>query len=506
MIALLALLVSGSAAAQDHFALEITAPRDDLPTNHRMTKCYTGITCSFRVAAIGGDWPYTYSLTNPGSGMTVEAGPCTTNGLTCTAGTITWVNPSSNATPTIQVCDRDSDCVSETWTITVGTSATNWKFVDAVAGNDGNAGTLASPWQTLDKVYDSSADEECVVFRAGTYTTTGIPTSDSGLDLEIEWAATKAACWIGYPGEAVTFDFLSDGVEANYKPRLTFAATDLFWLQNATVEDIHVVGFQFTQSTVGPTFWDVDFQHLYIGVDGSNAGFILTSISANQAYGIAVQNCTFTDNRGVSSSFKFYSTNKSLVADSVFDTSDSEAAAFKAANIQFTMRNSRFVNIDGYAIDGNWAEFPASSRNHTGEILFNNVLDDGGLPNCAINVNQQGEAGATYIYRNTFQGCQYVRNVATDTGPFTWATNVIVNNNTNGSAPCPALKAYCESVTDYSRIVDSGNNLTGVAADGIVNSGGELQGAYLVYLGLRGWQLTAPSGSTGPVRLRRTGH
>lgn len=514
-VALLLCACPTAAGAQNHFPLEILAPRAALPTNHRLTLAYTGLTWVGRVAAIGGAWPYTCTLTNPGSGMTVS-GVATLGGLSDTSCTMTWVNPTANATPTIQVCDRDNDCVTETWTITVSTDAANWKFVDPVSGNDANAGTLASPWQTLNKVYTSSTDAQCVYFRAGTVNLTGIPTAGTGTELRVNWTSTAASggstCWIEYPGEAAILDFQSDGVCASAFARIRFspATTRNVWVSGLELRNVHVMGLQLNldqTSTAGVTLYDLYFNRLRCGAPSSNSAFIesiSTGAGTLRPYHL-IQNVRFYNLEGESSGIKWYSVNKSLTESSEFDTSNTTQTEMFAAKDrvgQFTLRNSVFKNLGSYGIAGNQGDGPGTHLT-TGEVAYNNVWDDGGLPACAIQINQQGEAGAIYIYRNTFQGCQYVRNTDAADGPFTWATNVLISTDTNGAAPCPALKAYCETITDYARLVDSGNNLTGVPVDSIVNASGELQGAYVSHVGTRGWQLGAAA--TSPVRLRFQG-
>src|SRR5688500_14569760 len=116
--------------AQDHYALEFLRPLPvgaagiGLDPDNRLFRAYAGLTYTFRAEVIGGDFPYTFSLSGAPAGMTVDQGPCHAPGLNCNAGTVTWVNPTSTDNSiTIEACDRDGDCVSRTWGVTVATTA-----------------------------------------------------------------------------------------------------------------------------------------------------------------------------------------------------------------------------------------------------------------------------------------------------------------------------------------------------------------------------------------------
>jgi hypothetical protein len=164
--------------------------------------------------------------------------------------------------------------------------------------------------------------------------------------------------------------------------------------------------------------------------------------------------------------------------------------AVKESNSQFTVRGNEFANIDGNAIGGNMGD-NLGQHSHTGEICFNNVRDAGS--NGALRVNQNGESGRVYIFRNTFQGRLLVHNVDSTDGPFSFTSNIIVNSESGTPAGSHITH---DRVSDTSRIVLS-NNVGAYPSDGIVDSLGRLVGSGLVYLGSRGHQ--TGSGSTTPA-------
>jgi hypothetical protein len=124
----------------------------------------------------------------------------------------------------------------------------------------------------------------------------------------------------------------------------------------------------------------------------------------------------------------------------------------------------------------------------TGEICFNNSSSAGQ----ALDVNQDGMAGLTYIYRNTFMGRVKIRNVDAADGPFHLSRNVIVN----GDAGTPSgSHVYHESVSAAGRILAT-DNLAGYPGDGIVDASGRLTARYVSYLGTHGHE-TGDDGNGG---------
>src|SRR4029079_14725153 len=62
------------ARAQNHFPLELLnikpvgSPPRGLSQNNRIFRAYPGVTYNIRAAVIGGNYPYSYTLSNPPSG------------------------------------------------------------------------------------------------------------------------------------------------------------------------------------------------------------------------------------------------------------------------------------------------------------------------------------------------------------------------------------------------------------------------------------------------------
>ena len=182
--------------------MEIIQPQPSLTTANRYYKAYPGLEYNVKVGVLGGTFPFVYSLTTYPSGMTINAD----------TGVITWPNPTVSGSPhnvTMSVKDSENTTVTRSWTITVTTSG--FRFLDAVNGNDGNSGTLASPWKTMGAFYlnsknDSTYAGEFLYFRNGTYYTI-----TANVVLEDGWRVVfsptaKPIVWMGYPGETPTID------------------------------------------------------------------------------------------------------------------------------------------------------------------------------------------------------------------------------------------------------------------------------------------------------------
>ena len=136
------------------------------------------------------------------------------------------------------------------------------------------------------------------------------------------------------------------------------------------------------------------------------------------------------------------------------------------------MRGNRFQNIQNIPLGGNnHATFLPTS----GEYLFNLVRN----PNYALRVNNDGQASAIWIYRNTFVGNVVVASTDNADGPFTFSNNVIVNGEATG--------IDFESVSAPTRIVST-NNLVAGPSGGLVDSLGNLTGANTRFIGTHGHQ------------------
>jgi hypothetical protein len=483
------------------YTLEILYPKaiaaapNGLDANNRCYFAYPGITYTIRAAAIGGSYPYTWSLSNAPGGMSIDA----------STGVITWTNPTTTAS-NIQVTCTDAldNTDSETYSITVGTSG--WLFLDAVSGSDAAAGTLAAPWQTLDKLYDSSGAYERTYFRAGTYTPAGITVEnadDVNGEERIIWAGvSRSTIWLAYPGDAqpiIDFGYSGTGYPYNTGdsvPRFRFggAASCLIGLK---FTNSMTMAFQMARgSNRGVYVWDCDFDNTGPGINGGNSAFIMWQAEygsggtpGSQCYGDVVIGCTFNDidavgTNGSNSVLKMYSMVKPLFDDNVITNSSDgvECFAYKADISQFTIRGNSFSNIGYTAISGNMDTHNTGEETY-GEVCYNYVAD-ADLSGLDIGNARVGDfIGQVDVYRNTFVCPIRVQNLYTVDGPYTFLHNVIQNAD---GAQAPWAYIQDTSISDSSRVTLT-DNLTG--ASGVVDGSGNLTGANVSYLGTRGRQI-----------------
>lgn len=469
----LASVQSGFAA---NYPLELTnikAAGTGLDSNNRIYRAYPGLLYNIRAAVIGGDYPYTFSLSNAPAGMTINAN----------TGEISWPSPQASAQPTITVRDVAGVQVSATWPIEVTTSG--FRFVDAARGAAGAAGTAASPWRTMADVYNSAGANDIVYFRAGTYNQLSLPRTGGGGPWErVEWSG-RSRMWIAYPGERPVIDFGYQAGGSEFGPLIRLDGQNAY-IDGFETRNSHVMAFQVSGGAA--TFRKVNMHHHGPGGDGTNASMIMTTTEAPNNY-MVIQDSQFHDSQDVM--IKIYAQRKMLIEDSIFyNTTD--AIELKDYAEQFTLRGNIFYNVSDMAIGGNMHESATS-----GEFLFNYVR----AANVALDINQDAMASRIYTYRNTLVGRVRVRNTDGSDGPFYFSHNVIVSND--AGTPSGSHLHY-ESVSAPSRVIQT-NNLAGFPSDNIVDANGNLTPAFAGYAGTHGHQrgsgptLTLPS---APRNLR----
>ncbi|HEX7011762.1 MAG TPA: Ig domain-containing protein [Steroidobacteraceae bacterium] len=479
-----ALLIAGPALAAN-YPLELVSPRAvgtapasgnaAITAGNRIFKAYPGIEYNIRAVVVGGEYPYTFSLSNAPSGMTIDS----------RTGEITWPNPTgSSVTPTITVRDAEGTVRSSPWTITVTTEG--FWFVDAVNGSPSGNGTINSPWRTISNMANASGPRagDIVYFRNGTYNVLDMPRTSVGSPWErVEFPESKPNIWIAYPNERPVIDFGFNQSSGQPGALIRLDGNNLY-VDGFETRNTRVIGFQ-THAGRYAVFRRLrmhDLNLIRANLDGTNSSFIMTmsAYSDSTAGGnasswgqyLAIQDNEFY-NAPVDLAIKIYSQWKLLIEDNNFHDLR-YGTELKADMPQFTYRGNRHTRIAGRAIGGNM-----HSLTTHGEINFNLVYEPNG--EFALDVNQDGEAKRIDIYRNTFVGRVRVRNTDSSDGPFRFYNNVIINSDSG-------THIYQENVSDRSRIVAM-DNLTGTLSQNIVDATGSLTGQYVQYLGTRGHEL-----------------
>lgn len=500
-IVALAVFAPGQVEAAN-YPLELVSPRaaGSAPSSgqpaissvNRIFWAYPGIEYNIRATVIGGAYPYTFSLSNAPSGMTIDE----------RTGTIRWPNPTASAAATITVRDSENTTVSSTWSITV--DAGRFIFLDAVNGREFDAatpgtGTIGNPFRRLRDLYsgdtygakgDSRHVNKIAYFRNGTYYIDGFiedaSASNAGRMAVLDTA--KPVAWVAYPGASPTINGQCSALSPQLGSRPCNFGRHIAFYGNAN--NTYIDGFRLINMAVhafrvaGTGNYQV-FRRSHYQVNGPtmlgvNQGFI-TFITGNEVYGnyTTIQDNTFEDiEQGVC--VKLYSTSRILIEDNVCRNvrgNESEGFAAKAGEMhRVTIRNNRVYDVASRGIGGNMHFL------RSGEILFNRVWD---ADTTAVELNQDGLAGPIYFERNTIVGRVSMRNTDASDGPFYFRNNVIVNND-------PGNRVTMENVTAPSRVIFT-NNLTGSPSQNIVDANLNLTTAFLSYLGTHGYQISGVS-------------
>lgn len=200
--------------ATDHYVQakvvpRITHPRPDAETLswERCRLAPAGIEWRIPIVVRGGAWPFIYVFVAGPPGMTLGR-----NYGDADYGVLKWPSPTIG-THSIKVKVRTQDyartagsadsvgehTISFTLVVAAITDATKFVCLDAVSGNDGNAGAFATPRKTLSGFNGLSTAGKQLILRGGTYAMNAL---SALLSLD-----SKAKVWIGYPGETPIVDY-----------------------------------------------------------------------------------------------------------------------------------------------------------------------------------------------------------------------------------------------------------------------------------------------------------
>lgn len=469
-------------AEPSRYPLELVSPReagtspspDDgspaISAGHRIFRAYPGLEYNIRAVVLGGSYPFRFELFDASAGMTIDS----------RTGEIRWPKPSGEqARPTIAVTDAEGTTRSSAWTIKVG--AEPFRFVDAVKGDDANAGTLEAPWKTLAKVKSSEAAGATVYFRTGVYKKTGLSTGGGDTWTRVEFnGRVHPVQWLAYPGEkpVIDNDYAATGAPGSFI-RITGAANSPVYLDGLEVTDTRHMALQYGSGSCDfPVFRRLSIHKIAEGIDGANSAGIMTLTSqGDPTWYAAYQDNDFHDN--APGGIKQYSQKKLLWEDCKFRDSGI-GPDLKSDIVRFEVRGCTFSGNRG-AMAGLFGNMhPARNGGQiTGEIRFNLMLCGGSPEMRALEVNQDGLANEIHIYRNTLLGVVNVRNTDQADGPFRFSRNVIVNVASGKDG------ISFENVSDPTRVVST-ENLSGSPADGIVDAQGNLLGTYRQFVGKRG--------------------
>lgn len=457
-------------------ALEIVAPRSGLTTTNRYYKAYPGLEYRVPIAAIGGTFPNTYSLTAAPSGMSINT----------TTGILSWPNPTTSGSPhsvTVQVNDAASNSTSVTWSITVTT--TGFIFIDAEA-SAGGTGTLVSPFNSIDDWYinkpDATYSGQFIYYRSGTYATASAPIEDSW---RLAMPSNKPTVWLAYPGESPVINVAGSHIAP-------YPSINNWFMDGLTIRNMDTdFGVRIDSGGNDMVFYGCTFDDMPIGAGGvgTNASGVMIANGGSKSNYVAFIDNVFSDFVGGGSyGILGYYSDKVLVERNTFTNltdGSSKAIGPKMNNALWFIRDNR-VNMGGTG-DGIWIDTYPTTTNI--EVSYNLSRSNG---NSFWLGQETGGYGNVESYRNTYVGNVVVDNLTANTTSFT--ADIIIN---------------ASSSTDHIDRTGTGGTLTktnilsDIAAGGILDGNGNLQGSYrTTYLGTRGYERAGVL--PAPTNLGRT--
>ena len=473
------------------YPLEITNIKPqgtgDIPISqyNRIFRAYPGIVYNIRPSVIGGLYPYTFSLENAPSGMSINT----------TTGEITWT-PSQSlegtvAGPiTLTVRDSEGNEANTSWSINI--TKQDFYFVDSSVP-DGGDGSIENPWNGWEDFYfginDETYDGAIKYFKNGTYHLPSQYASGEAVGSKRLYLRHHPRAYIAYPGDTVYFDegYPSDPIHLipDYNSNYYFEGIHFIngysygienWagnyltfrrcvFSNFTTTDGYF-GNQAAISIRSDAVYDDGHQHYEPPPDAS----------AFKNY-LVVQECVFENLSLIVSGIETYGIRKALFEDNHFRNITNHGILLKSTTNHTTIRRNIFesgsetsVGIYGQAY---------SNENDVSFNLMKSPLRVGG---------SEGDSGPgnTYIYRNTILGELQFRFIGEDDGPIYIHDNVIVNSN----PPDHIMDEVGEHWSISANRSVLSNNLMGSPDDGITDSNGHLIGQYVSYIGKAGWEVS----------------
>jgi hypothetical protein len=309
---------SANTPYESPYALQITNVKPAgtgspaMPSTHRLYRAYPGITYRYPVACRGGNYPYTYSLTNAPSGMSINSD-----------GVITWTNPqSSSGTITVTVTDSVLNFATAQFAVTVTTSG--FVFVDGDFTGT-STGTLSQPYKTLNAMVvaqQGNTTNICYVSEsASAYVPTNFPAVDKeSLDeqgsLYFNCPNRTAAgndalapeILLAMPGESPTIQLNSN----------MFLRTDTPWIDGFRFLGGAEYCWKMTGRANYWAFWNCTFSGVTATSGGNrNQGNIFAINEGTGNFGV-IMDCDFSNFTGAQGIGSFYYTDDMIIERNTF--------------------------------------------------------------------------------------------------------------------------------------------------------------------------------------------
>lgn len=488
----------------------VVLPRPDAETHARAyhRNAHVGLRYELPIVVQGGAWPFVYTLLDAPDGAQLGR-----QHVDPRYGIVTWTPQHDGPFAfRVRITDQDGDSVEVEWS---GVTGTDWvRFVDAANGNDATGdGGIGAPWRSLGAAYAQTTGGRALCLRAGTYA------SSTG---SMSMSTSLFASLFGWPDEqpVIDCDGLLPGVFTWLNGHDLFvglitlrggpaAADNPRYFSSLNVNHrCYQYRITFDQPSAGTTSGGGDDNNscLFLGAGGG------------QRRHVAQTHCTFRRLRRTNNGFSgidTYRTRYLVVADNVYDTpfdgtgsrmalwikgGDHEDVSVRGNRWTQAWNGDSLINL-AMGLDGAGSTFAARNI----EICYNTVVSTSTMGWSSIAMQfgmagQNGERGPVWVYRNTVRGI-----VAIDKRDWplqiSFENDVIVNEASvfGGTASGKVMMIDPNDPADRFRDPATRPNIEltvtsmechGNAADGILDAGHRLQGAWRTqYLGTHGAEL-----------------
>lgn len=458
--------------------LEIIQPRAGATLINRFYRAYPGLPYNVQIAAIGGRYPYTYTLLSGPSGMRVDT----------VSGELSWTASAAptNVQVSVSVKDAIGAVATVPWSIKVTT--VGFRFLDAINGTtqaQGADGSLSRPWRSIGDWYATKGDaahrNDFLYFRSGVYRTGDAPIEDA---VRLALVSSKPLVWLAYPGDSPVIDTSTSYVAAY-----------------GGVNNLYIEGFEFRNFEkrwglrIDSDADDVTvrrnvFRNLPLGAGGigTNAAGVFISDAGVLGKNWVIAENVFREVHDAGYGLLGYSTTKTLVTGNTcldFTMDESKCIGPKLNTQLWFIRDNRINIAHG---DGIWVWGGAVT--HSVEISYNLVQVQSGH---TLWVGQGDmDYGAVEIFRNTLIGAPIsVDNLTNVRGPVSFVDDVVVSGDSFVSLLTPHDRS------SSARIQTLGE-LKGGLADGLVDANGRLIGVSAHFIGKKGYQRGVSNNSAKP--------
>ena len=216
-----------------------------------LTKAYPGIEYNIKIGAIGGQYPYLYTLEQNPDGMVIDS----------STGIVSWTPDISlentNVDVVLSVTDNTGSSINQSFSINV--TKAGFFFISPTGNDSSGNGSIGSPWRSLNSSINKAGSDGIIYARGGNYTES------------VSISGSSSNKWIAFPGETPVLDLNFSTI------RMTgdYGYVDGFEITNASTYAF------FSEGADRWTFRRNHMHHLYDRSSGENPSFIFFADSDN---------------------------------------------------------------------------------------------------------------------------------------------------------------------------------------------------------------------------------